>query len=264
MTKFVPLTPREQAAVAFGKLIKDFHGWIAPETEALRHWINNSIPYAFAKSSLQSDVTKYLEELRKNNIGLPFVIFTIQEITAPPGLDQVIGVPWSMKAVFDEDPQKRHVLLRTEPCTYHVQLVFIAKDPDTSNSFCRQFASYLRNNAKRRFEVTYRVADDVLLRNWMMTVFDNSIYPDKADFEESNLVAGLIEFDMAGLVPQVLKGRGFYFSRDRDNGDPSYQPWYVTVQADFYKTRPKPPMNFVRANADPDTRIITESKQSKP
>lgn len=264
MTNFVPLTPREQAAQAFGRVITDFHQWIAPETEALRHWCNNHIPYGFAKSALQEDVTKYLEELRKNKMGLPFLIFTMQEITAPPPLDQIIGVPWAMKAIFEEDPQKRRVFIRTEPCAYHVQMVFIAKDPDSSNSFCRQFASYLRHNAKRRFEVPYRVADDVLLRNWMMTIFDNTIYPDKCSFDEVNLVGGLIEFDMAGLVPQITEGRGYYFSRDRDSGDPTKHPWYITLQADFYKARPKPPYNFVRANADPDTRIVTETIEPKP
>lgn len=253
-----PLTSREQVAHGIGRFLVRFQKWIAPETELMRNWQNMPKPYVVVKGSMQMDLANMLDEMRQHKIPLPIASISLLEISAPPDLSQVIGVPWDIDTVFKEDPQRRKVKVRTEPRTYHVQIVFFANDPDSASSFANQFSSYIKLQEVRRFEVPYKVAEDVILKEWMMTIFDNNIYPDKADLEEKNIFASTVEFDISGLIPQVTHGYGFYTAIDRDvPGD----TWGVVTEADFYKDREN--SHFVRVNADPETKERTTSVHPK-
>jgi hypothetical protein len=264
------LTPRECAQQAIAKLILDFRLWMQAETKLLSRWKSQRFAYAVAEGRLVNDFNAMVDSYRKKENDVPMLLIAVQQVAAPPDLSQVIGIPFELKFTIPTDPLKRKVHLRTEPRSYHVQFVFLANDPDSANAFTSQFCSYVRLMEKRRIMANYFLSPDVR-QEYHLTIFDNSLYPDKADLDESNLVAGLVEFDLAGLVPRVVAGLpplyGDEFSDvDDPNGpgngsDKTPEAWNVVVEADMNKDEPGP--EFTRLKADPITGERTEEQVQK-
>lgn len=276
------LTPRECAQQSLAKLILDFRRWLVPETKLLSRWKTQRYAYAVAEGRLINDFNGMVDSYRKKERDVPMLLIAIQQVASPPDLSQVVGIPFELKTVIPTDPLKRKVTLRTEPRTYHVQFVFLANDTDSANAFTSQFCSYVRLMEKRRIAVNYFLSPDVR-QEYHLTMFDNSLYPDKADIEEMNLVAGLIDFDLAGLVPRVTaglpplyqdeftgvddgagNGNGGGNGNGEDDGDGNGQdpaPWGVVTEADLNKDRPDPA--FTRVKADPDTGERSEEQIEK-
>jgi len=271
------LTPRECAQQALAKLIMDFRLWMQAETKLLSRWKSQRFAYAVAEGRLINDFNAMVDSYRKKENDVPMLLIAIQQVASPPDLSQVVGIPFELNCTIPTDPLKRKVHLRTEPRTYHVQFVFLANDPDSANAFTSQFCSYVRLMEKRRITANYFLSPDVR-QEYHLTIFDNSLYPDKADLDESNLVAGLVEFDIAGLVPRVVAGLPPLYPDDFPNpddpegggtgpgnggNDPDKTPeaWGVVVEADMDKDRPGP--EFTRLKADPITGERTEEKVQK-
>ena len=278
------LTPRECVIRAIGKMILDFRVWLVPETKLLSRWKTQKYAYAVAEGRLVNDVQAMLDSLRKKEAEFPILVYAIQQIASPPDLSQVVGVPQELDVILPTDPLKRRVKLRTEPRAYHVQFAFLSNDTDSANAFTSQFCSYIRLMEKRRFGVEYYLSPDVTDR-WHLTIFDNSIFPDSAQLDETNLVAGLLEFDFAGLVPRVIKGLPPLYAEEfgpgSNVGGDSYNPnspiyggtpgsgqgggqgdaWGVVVEADMFKDRNEP--EFKRLYADEATGERTEQMIKK-
>lgn len=270
------LTPRECVEQAIAKFIMDFRTWFTPETKLLSRWKTQRIAYAVAEGRLVNDVNAMLDSYRKKEKDVPMLLVAVQQIAAPPDLSQVVGIPYELETVIPTDPLKRKVLLRTEPRAYHVQFVFLANDPDSANGFTSQFCSYVRNMEKRRITANYFLSPD-LRHEWHLTIFDNSLYPDKADLDESNLVAGLVEFDFAGLTPRVVAGLPPLYEDEftevdggnggggnNGGGSGEVKPgWGVVVEADMNKDRDPNQTEFTRLLADPVTGERTEQQIKK-
>ncbi len=268
------LTARESVQQAIARLVIDFRKWSVAETKTITRWKTKTPAYAVAEGKLINDVSAQLDSARKKDVTLPLLIFAVEQVTAPPELSYVIGTPQETQVILKNDPEKRRVVLRTEPRSYHVQFAFIANDVDSANSFASQFCSYIRLMEKRRFKVTYNLAPD-LTDDWDMTIFDNSIYPDSADVEEGNIVIGLLDFNISGLTPRVIKGLPQLYPDDfgkgsglggdiydpknpNYNGDSSESEWGITVEANLFKDRKQ--ATFKRITADAETREITEEE----
>ncbi|MCU4320670.1 hypothetical protein KTH44_16255 [Acinetobacter bereziniae] len=259
------LTPRECVQQAIGKFILDFRRWLVPETKLLSRWKTQHIAYTVAEGRMVNDFNTMLESYRKKNAELPMLLLSVQQIASPPELSQVVGTPFEVKTVIKHDPLKRRITLRSEPRTYHVQFVFLANDPDSANGFTSQFCNYIRLMEKRRIKVNYFLSPD-LRDEWDITIFDNSLYPDKADIEEPNIVAGLLDFEFSGLTPRVMSGLPPLYEDEFTNPevtDPKnpYNEWSVVIEADLFKDRPAP--TFVRVNANVITGEITEQNIKK-
>lgn len=272
------LTPRESAIQAVGRMVVDFRKWMIPETKLLSRWKTQKYAYAAAEGSMVDDIDQMIDSVRKKSIDLPIVVMAVRQISAPPELSQIIGVPQEIRTVIESDPLKRRVFLRTEPRTYHVQFVFLSNDTDSATSFTSQFCSYVRMLNKRRILVDYFLSPD-LIDKWHLTIFENSLYPDSLQLDEKNLVAGMVDFDLGGLVPRVTRGlpplypdefgEGSGVGGDANNPDhPHYQDnpssgggdgestgWHMVVEADLFKDRKKPTFN--RLKADPETGVKT-------
>lgn len=259
------LTPRECVEQAIAQFILDFRRWIVPETKLLSRWKTQRIAYAVAEGRLINDVNAMVDSYRKKEKDVPMLLVAVQQIASPPDLSQVIGIPYELEVVIPTDPLKRKVLLRTEPRMYHVQFVFIANDPDSANAFTSQFCSYIRNMEKRRITANYYLSPD-LRQEWHLTIFDNSLYPDKADIDETNLVAGLLDFEFAGLTPRVVAGLPPLYQDEFTEADGNGNGggggagggsgvvpngWEVVVEADLFKDRADD--DFTRVKADPVT-----------
>ncbi len=265
------LTPRECVEQAIAKLILDFRHWMVAETKALSRWKTQRIAYAVAQGRLVDDFQGMLDSYRKKEGTVPMLLIGVKQVTAPPDLSQVIGIPYELKTTIPTDPQKRRVTLRTEPRSYHVQFVFLAPDPDSANAFTSQFCSYVRLMEKRRFKVNYYLSPDLRVE-WEMTIFDNSLYPDKADLEENNLCAGMVDFDISGLTPRVIAGLPplytdeFTETPDDGNGGGTGEVkpgWDVVIEADLNKDRDDFESEFTRVLADPVTEERTEQQIKK-
>ena len=270
------LTPRECVEQGIAQFILDFRRWMVPETKLLSRWKTQRIAYGVAAGKMVNDFQGMLDSYRKKQQDVPILLVAVQQIAAPPDLSQVIGIPFELKTVIPTDPLKRKVLLRTEPRTYHVQFVFLANDPDSANAFTSQFCSYVRLMEKRRFMVNYFLSPD-LRAEWEMTIFDNSLYPDKADIEENNLVAGLVDFDISGLTPRVIAGLPPLYEDEftqipEDNGGNTGntgntggvpEGWKVVVEGDMNKDRDPVEDEFTRVYADPITGERTEAQIKK-
>lgn len=257
------LSPRECVQQALGRFILDFRRWMVAETKLLNKWKSQRVAYSVAEGRLVNDFNAMLDSYRKKTQELPMLLIAVQQIASPPDLSQIIGIPFDVKTVIKSDPLKRNVTLRTEPRAYHVQFVFLANDPDSASSFTSQFCSYVRLMEKRRIPVNYFLSPDVR-DEWDITIYDNSLYPDKADLDESNLVAGLVEFDFAGLTPRVTSGLPPLYPdefppEDENAGNPvkpidpdnPHGEWQVVVEADLFKGRDSD--SYTKAEADPQT-----------
>lgn len=262
------LSPKECVQEAIGKFILDFRRWVVPETRLLSRWKTQTVAYAVAEGRLVNDFDGMLDSLRKKGVGFPILIVSVQHIAAPPDLGQVIGVPYEIKGIIKSDPLKRRVTLRTEPRTYHVQFVFLANDPDSANAFTSQLCSYVRLMEKRRIPVSYFLSPDVR-DEWDITIFENTLYPDRAEIDSNNLVAGLVEFDFSGLLPRVITGLPPLYDDEftHENGgggggSGSDKQFSVVVQADLFKTRENTD-EFTRIDADIDTLERTEQTIKK-
>lgn len=253
-------TPRECVQVALGRFILDFRRWMVAETKLLNKWKSQRIAYSVAEGRLVNDFNAMLDSYRKKSQELPMLLIAVQQIASPPELSQIMATPFDIPTVIKSDPLQRKVVLRTEPRAYHVQFVFLANDPDSANAFTSQFCSYIRRMEKRRIPVSYFLSPD-LRDEWDITIFDNSLYPDKADIDESNLVAGLVEFDFAGLTPRVISGLPPLYPdefppEDENAGNPvvpvdpenPHGEWTVVVEADLFKQRDGD--TFIRAEVD--------------
>lgn len=272
------LTPRECVEQAIAKMIMDFRTWIVPETKLLSRWKTQRFAYAVAEGRLINDFNAMLDSYRKKEKEVPMLLVAVQQIGAPPDLSQVVGIPYELKVVIPTDPLKRQVLLRTEPRMYHVQFVFLANDPDSANAFTSQFCSYIKLMEKRRITANYFLSPD-LRQEWHLTIFDNSLYPDKADLDENNLVAGLLDFELAGLTPRVVAGlpplyedeftetdNGGGTGGDGNNGGGTGEVpkgWEVVVEGDLNKDRDAHAEQFTRVLADPVTGERTEQQIEK-
>lgn len=264
------LTPRECVQQATGKFILDFRRWMVAETKLLNRWKTQRIAYSVAEGRLVNDFNAMLDSYRKKSNELPMLLIAVQQIASPPDQSQVIGVPFPIKTSISHDPLQRRITLRSEPRAYHVQFVFLANDPDSANSFTSQFCSYVRLMEKRRIKVNYFLSPD-LRDEWDITIFENSLYPDKVDIDESNLVAGLVEFDFAGLTPRVISGLPPLYPDEfpsEDGGgsevpDPTnpHGEWDVVVESDLFKGRES--SSFVRATVDMETNERTHETIKK-
>lgn len=279
------LTPRECVKQSLGRFILDFRRWLTPDTKLLGKWKTQSVAYAVAEGKAIDDFNKMIDSYRKKSSELPMLLIAVRQISAPPDISQLIGVPYELNTVMPNDPQKRHVKLRTESTAYHVQFVFVGNDPDSAGSFTNQFCNYIRLIEKRRITVSYFLAPD-FRDDWHLTIMDNSIYPDSVDIEESNLCAGLLDFDFIGLTPRILAGMpplyedeftdGFGGTADGSGGgnggnggngggnggngsgggnggnNGEVPPaWKVVIEGHLFKDRPAP--EYIQINADPIT-----------
>lgn len=269
------LSPKECVEQAIAKLILDFRRWMVPETRILSRWRTQTIAYAVAEGRLSNDFPGMVDSYRKKQQNVPILIISVQQISAPPDLSQVIGTPYDVKGVLKIDPLKRRITMRTEPRSFHVQFVFLANEPDSAHSFTNQFCSYVRLMEKRRIPVNFFLSPD-LRDEYAFTIFDNTLYPDSAEIDQGNLVAGLVEFDISGLIPRVTSGLPpLYddeFTHENGGGSPgsghgdhsgagNNSQFKVVVEADLFKGRDDD--TFIRVNADIDTLERTEQEIQK-
>ncbi|OTG87899.1 hypothetical protein [Acinetobacter sp. ANC 3813] len=259
------LTPRECVKEAIADFLLDFRKWITPDTKSLSRWKSQTFAYAVAEGRLIDQFEKMLDSYRKKSNELPILIIAVKEISAPPDVSQLMGVPYELDTVIKADPLQRRVKLRTEPAAYHVQFAFVVNDPDSATSLTTQFCSYIRLMEKRRVYVSYFLAPD-FRHKWPLTILDNSIFPDSVDIEQGNLTVGLLDFDFYGVTPRILAGMpplyGDEFTDGRgtqadgtvgggnnggggggngggNNGDEEPQGWDVVIQGDMFKERPE-------------------------
>lgn len=242
-------TSRESVMTALCKMVLDFQKWMIAETKAMNHWKQDPIPTAIVEGRMIDDVQSMIDSYRKmgsEKAVLPKLLMAVQRIKEAPDYSQIIGVPYEINARIPSDPKKRSLKLRAIPRSYRVQYAFLVNDPDSAQSFADQFASYIQLMEKRRIKVEYEFMLD-LKDEWHLTIFDNSIYPDTASVEETNLTVGLLDFTMSGLLPQVTAGLPQYGEPEDKPVDPA---WHVVVEADMYPDRDNP---YLRQKADEET-----------
>lgn len=258
-----PMTPRECVLQALSAMILDFRSWLIAETKLLHQWKTQRYAFVVAEGRMVDDVQNMLDSMRKKKVDLPIVIIAVRQITAPPDLSMVMGMPQERNVIIPADPLQRRVKLRTEPRGYHVQLVFLGNDTASADAFSSQFASYIRLMEKRRIQVTYPLSKD-LSDQWAMTIFDNTIFPDTVSLEANNIVGGIIDFDLFGLIPRVTAGLPpiYDYGEEYKDGDDVPAGWWVCVEADLFKDRKTP--TFERLIADPDTREKSEQVLPNP
>ncbi|AWL27131.1 hypothetical protein DJ533_00155 (plasmid) [Acinetobacter defluvii] len=239
-------TSRESVMNALCLMVLDFQKWMVAETKAMHHWKNQSTPTAIVEGRMIDDVQAQLDSYRKlgeKSATLPRLLLSVQRIKEAPDVSQIIGVPFEINAVIPTDPQRRKVAIRAIPRSYRVQYAFVVNDPDSAQSFTDQFTSYIQLLEKRRIEIEYDLAFDTRDK-WHLTIFDNSIFPDSASVEESNITIGLLDFTMSGLLPLVVEGMPTYGQPDDKEVPPAF---HVVVEADMYPDTDDP---HLRQKAD--------------
>lgn len=187
------------------KVLVDFKQWLMADTKTLQDWKKRPKSIKACSSRLIDDFNAMLGQFRtksEDNL-IPVLLCAIAKVNMPPDVDKLRAVPYFRNAIMPNDKQKRHIKYRLIPSAYRVQIAFVSPDQDSVSSFLNQFCAYMQDDFKRRFDVEYQVASDVKT-NFSMTVFDNSLFPDRASVEQDNLEVGLVDFTIGGYVPNIV------------------------------------------------------------
>jgi hypothetical protein len=232
---------REFVKTALCKVILDFQKWLHADTKALQAWKDDSKPIVIVEGRLVDDVQSMVDSYRKSGAArLPRLFLAVQRIKEKPDASSLRTVPNEINSRITGDQLKRNIKFRAIARAFRIQFAFLVNDPDSASSFTDQFSNYIELAEKRRFPVTY-VFDDNASDDWHLTILDNSIFPDSASIEETDLTIGIFDFVAQGLLPQITAGL--------NPDEPA--PWSVVVEADMYPDRPTP--EYLRLKADKDT-----------
>lgn len=268
----------ESVKAAVGRLLIDFKQWSMPDTKAFHHWKNLEVKNAIkvAPSRMIDDVDGMLAKYRQMETDkgfvapLPVMIVALAQMVSPPEISSIKGIPYWLDTVIPTDPQQRPIKLRTIARQYRVQLAFVCAEGDTCQSVINQFCAYLQDDFKRRVPATYVLGDGVK-DDWHLTILENSLYPDSVPTGQNNMAVNTVDFQMVGLLPQVV---GLYQEDGQDEygegvdiigrDDPIIlnpevslvpQEWASVVEADLIETTGTTTSNksVLRAVADPET-----------
>lgn len=260
----------ESVKGAIGRLLIDFKQWTMADTKAFNHWKglppNKAIQVAPSRmiDDVESMLSKYrqMEPDKGFTAPLPIMIVALAPMVSPPDVSVMRGVPYWLETVIPTDPKKRPVRLRTIPRQYRVQVAFICAEGDTCQSVINQFCAYMTDDFKRRFTATYEVGDGVKV-DWELTVLENGLFPDSIPNDQKNMSINTVDFQVIGLLPQVVGLR-------KENGDDEYgdgvdlpgreivevvpgkqEEWTTIKQADLHDETLQP--SVLRASADAET-----------
>lgn len=272
---------------AWVHVLGDFRAWFKPETPHGMTWKQAPLGQSIkgVKAKLIDDVEKMVSEWRSNSNDskdgqtskLPVLLTAVAETTAPPEISQVIGQPYWTDVIVPNDPQERVVQMRTIPKAVRAQVVYITANPHDASSISDQFCAYMTDDNKRRFDVSYHLGGG-LVSDFKMTVLENSLFPDSAPSEATNLTIITVDVTMIGLVPHVVGLGGDWDSStdvgvDQSTGDvggenaigggqkPADQREAVVVQANLHDEEIG---RHNRVDADPLTGEITDTEVSAP
>lgn len=228
-------------------VLSDFKRWMVADTKPLQDWKHRPKSIKGVSGRMVDDVENMVKQWRtksQDNL-LPVMLCAVGKVAMPPDVGQVRGIPYFQNGIIPTDPQLRHIKFRAMPMALRVQFVFLSPDQDSVSSLLNQFSFYMQDEFKRRFKVKYRLAPDVETE-WAMTVFDNSLFPDTNSIQD-NLEIGIMDFTIAGLVPQVVglhgelttgdDGQSFYpdTTVDPDSRNPTENGEFdVVVEVDLF------------------------------
>lgn len=261
-------SPLESVKQAIGKVLVDFHKWTMPDTKALDYWkrldVNKAI--VVAPSRMIDDIDSMLSKYRQQETDkgyvapLPVMIVALANMVSPPEISAIKGIPYWLNTMVPTDTKNRPIKLRTVARQYRVQLAFVCAEGDTCQSVINQFCAYMQDDFKRRFMATYDLGAGVK-DDWHLTVIENSLFPDSVPTGQANMAVNTVDFQVAGLLPQVVGMRneeGDYGEGvDLDGRDPietdegDIQEWSAIVEADLYS--PADQTSVMRAKADKAT-----------
>lgn len=260
------LSSKECIEQSLAKMLIDFRQWLFADTKHLLDWKRRPLDQAIAicpgrmVDAVEDMLAKWRQYSSKDSgstASLPVMLITIALISAPPDDSELRGNPYWMDVVLPSDPEQRTLQMRTIPQQYRVQVVFISPDAHSPSSLTNQFCAYMSDQFKRRFPVTYHYGQG-FSDQFDMTVL-NAIYPDTVPTESKIQSIATVDFNVLGLVPQIL-GLGDT-DTDSNGRTPDDVLGAVVVQADLDKEgMPK----IIRVDADIDTGDITVSEIDRP
>lgn len=197
-----------------------FKEWLMADTKPLQDWKTRQRSIKACQGKLIDDAEAMLKQFRTKSQDdfLPVMLVAIAKIATPPDVSLLRAIPYLKDGIVENDSKTRHIKFRAIPMSYRVQFAFISPDSDSSSSLLAQFSAFMQDDFNRRFEVEYHLAPD-LKSQWAMTVFDNSLYPDRAFVEQDNLEIGLLDFTIGGYIPQVV---GLNHGNSTQNGQAFY------------------------------------------
>ncbi|RLL19005.1 hypothetical protein [Acinetobacter chengduensis] len=257
----------ESVKGAIGRLLIDFKLWTMPDTKAFKHWKDLPIRDAIkvAPSRMIDDVDGMLAKYRQQETTkgyvapLPVLFVAIAQMVSPPEVSAIRGTPYWVNTTVPTDPQNRKVKLRTIPHQFRIQLAFVCAEGDTCQSVINQFCAYMTDDFKRRIKAVCELGDGVK-DEWDLTILENSLYPDSIPTGQNNMSVNTVDFQVAGLIPQVV---GLYDEDGKDEygegvdmggRDPfEFEPgkpqeWGVIVEADLKDETLEP--SVLRASVD--------------
>jgi len=264
-----PVSNNEYIVISICKnVLTDFKKWMMADTKPLHDWKKRPKSIKGVSGKMVDNTEDIISSWRtkSDDAMLPVMLCAVGKVAMPPEVGQVRGIPYFQNAIIPTDPKLRHIKFRAMPVALRVQFVFLSPDQDSVGSLLNQFSLYMQDEFKRRFKVKYRLAPNVYTE-WSMTVFENSLFPDTSSFQ-SNLEAGIMDFTIAGLIPQVVglnpeeskgdDGQTFFPDTDvdPDNRKPSENGEFdVVVEADLFTDSLA--KRQLRAKADKVTREST-------
>lgn len=274
-------SPLESVKKAIGGLLVDFHKWTMPDTKAFHYWKNLNVKQAIvvAPSRMIDDINSMLSKYRQQETNkgfvapLPVLIVALEPMVSPPEISAIKGTPYWLNTMVPTDPQNRAIKLRTIARQYRVQLAFICAEGDTCQSVINQFCTYMQDDFKRRITATYDLGAGIK-DEWHLTVIENTLFPDTVSTGQNNMVVNTVDFQIVGLLPQVvglrdgnddygegvdLDGRDFT-GTDSDN----FEEWSVIVEADLYNRDNQNSILRAKANKDTGERTIENVKVKEP
>ncbi|MBF7682994.1 hypothetical protein I2F27_06595 [Acinetobacter sp. B5B] len=206
-----PYNPIKAIQDAWVRILLDFRAWYFPETKQTQEWKFRAVNQAIrsCQARLIDDAEAMLVAFRKNintpeqkqgeTAAMPVLLTSIAAVDMPPDIGQLLGVPYSVDVMIDDQFAK----MRVNPTTVRAQIAFFATNPHDARSIASQFCTYLNDDAKRKIEVSFQVGKQTA-KPFKFIVFDNNLMPSVVPSDAVNLSVFTVDVHLSGFVPQVF------------------------------------------------------------
>lgn len=225
----------------------DFKSWFIPESIQTNDWKNRTASQSIrsCRAGIIDDAEAMLTAYRKNpntaitgdSAYIPIMLIATALVDQPPSVSALMNVPYFNDVLINNKLCK----LRMINMSVRTQIAFFATNPDDARSVCQQFCSYMMDDTRRKFNISYELMDG-FSDNFGAMVLENELFPAPVPLEQTNLSVFTVDATIVCSVPQVIPADGIGTTTNVDQG---YDPNTgipktgvinngVVVQADMY------------------------------
>lgn len=194
---------------AWVRRLLDFRAWYIPESIQTNDWKNRNVKNAIrsCRANIIDDAESMLTAYRKNpneaitgdSAFIPVMLTATALIDQPPSISALMNVPYFNDVVINDKLCK----IRMINTSVRAQIAFFATNPDDARSVCQQFCSYMMDDTRRKFNISFQLMPD-FSDNFGAMILENELFPNPVPSEQTNLSIVTVDATIVCSVPQVI------------------------------------------------------------